>query len=388
MKKQWLGVALLASSMSLTAQVDRDVYFSILGGVQDFHSSSEDNGPILSNSLDESDAIAAELGFMFTRNSALQLSYTKLNPDDAIGFGDEDLIMQSIDYMYYFNSETSGGPYVRLGVGKYVFEDETAGGGWDESDVVRAGLGFEDQLNSVFSWRGEIGAIRDDTTKRLDTQLLLGLTMNFGGSGSDAKPVAPVAVVATQVTKNTRADSDNDGVFDDVDQCPATAAGVVVDPRGCELDSDGDGVPNSKDACATTPAGAKVDSKGCRLMLEETVRMTLDVKFELNSSKLQSTHKDDIKRLADFMTQYPDTNVVVEGHSDSVGKDSYNLWLSQKRAQSVADELINTYGVASDRVKAKGVGETQPIADNNTAAGRAKNRRVEAVIEAKVVKAQ
>ncbi|WMS87564.1 OmpA family protein [Pleionea litopenaei] len=386
MKKYLLGAAVLAAGINVHAEVDRNVYFTILGGVQDFHSSSEDNAPIMSNILDESDVIGAELGFMVTRNSAFQLSYNKLNPNDAIGFGDEDMILTSLDYMHYFANDSKGGPYLRLGIGRYTFDDETAGGGWNESDIGRLGLGFEDELNSFFSWRGEFGVIRDDTTKRYDTQLVLGITMNFGGS--DPAPVPVKAVETKAVTKNTRLDSDNDGVFDDVDQCPGTTAGIVVDPRGCELDSDGDGVPNSKDACAATPAGAKVDGKGCRLMLDETVRITLNVKFANNSSDIQSSFNKEFAEVAEFMKQYPDTNLVVEGHSDSIGKDTYNQWLSEKRAQAVADYLVSNYGLARSRVSSKGYGESKPIADNSTAEGRAKNRRVEAVIETTVKRAQ
>ncbi len=391
MNKKLLAATVIAACCAThadDAKVERAAYFSILGGVQDFHSSNADNGAVLSNSLDESDAIAAELGFMISDHSAFQLSYTKLNPDDAIAFGNEDLTMQTIDYMYYFNPESMGGPYLRFGIGKYEFEDDTAGGGWQESDIGRMGLGFEDGINSFLSWRGEFGIIRDDTMDRVDTQLLLGLTMNFGG-GSEPKPKpAPRPVEAPVVEKSTNKDTDKDGIFDANDQCPNTAMGVVVDPRGCELDSDGDGIVNSKDACAATPAGAKVDSRGCRLVLEETVRQTLNVKFKTNSSQLQPEFKSDISKVAKFMTEYPDTSVTIEGHTDSVGKASYNQWLSEKRAQTVANELVSAYGIDASRVSSKGFGESNPIADNNTADGRAKNRRVEAVIEAKVKKLQ
>ncbi len=390
MKKYIAGTVLLAVSVTGIAHDERNVYFSILGGVQDFHSNGKENTSIMSNSLDESDAIAAELGFMVTDHAAFQLSYTKLNPNDAIGFGDEDMIMQSLDYMYYFKPEGSqGGPFLRFGVGKYEFDSEVAGGGWKESDIARAGLGFEQHLTDTFSWRGEFGVVRDTTTNRYDTQMLFGFSVNFGGGSrktEDLEVVKPV--VAPVVTSNTRKDADNDRVFDDVDQCPNTKPGVAVDQNGCELDSDGDGVVNSADACPDTPAGARVGKTGCRLMLEETVRMTLDVKFKNNSSQLENDFKSDIQRLAKFMTEYPDTNVVVEGHSDSVGKAEYNQWLSEQRAKTVMNELISVYGISASRVSAKGFGEAKPIADNNTATGRAKNRRVEAVIEATVVKPQ
>ncbi len=389
MKLKLAATALALASLGASAGVDRSVYFTVMGGVQDFHSSDEDNGNIMANSLDESDAIVGEFGFMISEQSALQLSYTKLNPNDAVGFGNEDLVMQALDYMYFMSSDTDGGGYLRLGVGQYDFESPTAGGGWGKSDVGRFGVGFEQALAQNFSLKGELGLVRDFTTNRTDTQLLFGFSFNFGGNGGDVEEYAePVAVQTTAVVASNNKDSDKDGIFDSVDQCPNTNAGVVVDPRGCELDSDGDGIVNSMDKCAATPAGAKVDELGCRLVLEQTVRMTLNVTFQNNSSGLTGNSIQEIEKLAKFMTQYADTKVVVEGHSDSKGKDSYNQWLSEKRAQAVADELVLKFNIKRERVTAKGFGESQPIADNATAEGRAKNRRVEALIETTVSKAQ
>ena len=114
----------------------------------------------------------------------------------------------------------------------------------------------------------------------------------------------------------------------------------------------------------------------------EAVRVELDVKFDFDKAQVKQESHGDIKALADFMKQYPQTSTVVEGHTDSVGSDAYNQGLSERRANAVREVLVNQYGVESGRVQAVGYGESRPVADNATAEGRAINRRVEAEVEA------
>ena len=115
----------------------------------------------------------------------------------------------------------------------------------------------------------------------------------------------------------------------------------------------------------------------------EAVRVELDVKFDFDKAVVKEESQGDIKALADFMSQYPSTTTVVEGHTDSVGTDAYNQQLSERRANAVRDVLVNQYGVGGDRVNSVGYGESRPVADNATAEGRAINRRVEAEVEAR-----
>ena len=114
----------------------------------------------------------------------------------------------------------------------------------------------------------------------------------------------------------------------------------------------------------------------------EPVRVELDVKFDFDKAVVKQESQPDIRALADFMSQYPSTSTVVEGHTDSVGTDAYNQNLSERRANAVRDMLVNQYGVGASRVSSVGYGESRPVADNATAEGRAINRRVEAEVEA------
>ncbi|MVW75243.1 OmpA family protein [Pseudomonas sp. R-22-3w-18] len=115
----------------------------------------------------------------------------------------------------------------------------------------------------------------------------------------------------------------------------------------------------------------------------EAVRVELDVKFDFDRAVVKPESYGDIKNLADFMSQFPQTTTVVEGHTDSVGSDAYNQGLSERRANAVRDVLVNQYGIGGERVNAVGYGESRPVADNATADGRAINRRVEAEVEAR-----
>ena len=134
-------------------------------------------------------------------------------------------------------------------------------------------------------------------------------------------------------------------------------------------------------APAPTPAPAPEPTPEPEAPVAQVVRVELDVKFDFDKAVVKPNSYGDVKNLADFMKQYPATNVEVAGHTDSVGPDAYNQKLSQRRADAVKQVLVKD-GVAANRVTSVGYGESRPVADNATEAGRAVNRRVEASVEA------
>lgn len=107
---------------------------------------------------------------------------------------------------------------------------------------------------------------------------------------------------------------------------------------------------------------------------------TMEVQFATNSADINELHSKDISDAAMFLIQNPNTNAVIEGHTDNVGSECYNLALSQHRAESVRNLLIKNYAIESDRLTAQSFGMARPIADNETPEGRNKNRRVEMVV--------
>ena len=168
-------------------------------------------------------------------------------------------------------------------------------------------------------------------------------------------------------------DGDNDGVVDGLDSCPGTAPGTTVDAVGCALDDDNDGVKNAADLCPDTKAGTQVDATGCA---KQTAIRLEGVNFLSNSDELTDESLGILDRVAQTLLNHPDLSLEVAGHTDAVGDAAYNRDLSQRRANRVLQHLQDR-GVMLQALVARGYGEDQPIADNGTAAGRAKNRRVE-----------
>jgi len=110
--------------------------------------------------------------------------------------------------------------------------------------------------------------------------------------------------------------------------------------------------------------------------------VTLDIKFAVGKADLDLKFEPSLAKVADFMKSFPETTVLIEGHTDSVGSAEFNRKLSQRRAEAVRRVLVRRYGVPAKRVTAKGFGAEKPILDNAAPEGRAANRRVVATISA------
>ena len=174
-------------------------------------------------------------------------------------------------------------------------------------------------------------------------------------------------------------DADNDGVVDSKDRCPGTQAGVTVDDRGCEvnMDSDGDGITNANDDCPNTAAGIAVNTRGCELKAD--IRLD-NVQFKTATAELSAESQSILDNIARVLNDNQHLKFEVAGHTDNRGDYNYNVKLSESRAQSVRDYLVNK-GVAGNRLTARGYGPDKPIAYNDTSDGRRQNRRVELVLQ-------
>lgn len=182
------------------------------------------------------------------------------------------------------------------------------------------------------------------------------------------------------------ADADNDGVPDGIDQCANTPAGASVDPRGCPMDADNDGVVDGLDKCPNTPTGAQVDKDGCPIEVSDretelldTGKITVrDIHFATAKWDILPESYKILDEIGQILVQWPELKIEIGGHADARGSDEYNLTLSQKRAQAVLDYLVQHFPqINASQYTAKGYGESQPVAPNNTVEGMARNRRVE-----------
>lgn len=187
--------------------------------------------------------------------------------------------------------------------------------------------------------------------------------------------------------------------------CPGRGLLDTPCPVPKDVDSDGDGVVDSKDKCPDTPKGTEVDANGCPIPAAAPVepapapvteqkpeaeqqvvtpvpvpaphRMVLEgVNFNFDRAALRPEERDVIDKDFAKLKEWGDVKIEVAGHTDSIGSDRYNMGLSLRRANTVRNYLISK-GIHADRLVAKGYGESQPIASNDTDEGRAQNRRVE-----------
>ncbi len=185
-------------------------------------------------------------------------------------------------------------------------------------------------------------------------------------------------------------DGDGDGVLDSADLCPQAPAGLLPDParRGCPLpDRDHDQVPDRLDSCPDQPGAPALDPKrnGCPGLVTvqaDRIAILKPVFFAANKDVILKKSYPVLDAVAAALRQLPQLpQIVVQGHTDNRGKAERNTALSAQRARSVASYLV-AKGIAAARLTAEGFGPSRPVADNKTAKGRARNRRVDFIFAA------
>lgn len=239
-------------------------------------------------------------------------------------------------------------PYFLVGAGiaDYELKNQATGATvYNQDDTIgNLGLGAFYRINDTLSLRGEGRAVYNFDGEWVEGLALAGLQVVLGGHLKPSFPEPPVIV-------ETPVDSDGDGVVDSLDKCPNTPRNVVVDANGCPK---------------------KVD---------EDLRMELRVFFDINKSFIKAQYQPEIAKVASKMKQYPNATAMIEGHTSKTGSRRLNERLSIARANAVKGMLANKYGVNPSRMMTKGYAWDNPIAPNNTAEGRAMNRRVYAIIK-------
>ena len=238
----------------------------------------------------------------------------------------------------------------------------------------------------------------DSAGKAVMEQIAKAGGCGFATAAGDILSAEGMADFVEKVFLERYLDSDGDGVFDHLDKCPGTPAGVKVDSVGCPLDTDGDGVPDYLDKCPGTPAGVKVDSVGCPLDTDgdgvydyldkcpgtpagakvnsDGCWVLGDVLFDFDKSVIKADATPILDHVAVVLKNNPGVKVSLDGHTDSVGSDAYNMGLSKRRANAVKAYLVKK-GIDASRLSTAGFGESKPVASNDTDQGRSLNRRVE-----------
>lgn len=305
----------------------------------------------------------------------LELNLFRGRFDNPLG---DDLTMDSagLNLLRVFRRETRFAPYLLIGVGAQSKDRESSSAATnayaDGGLGVLAAIHRSNQDGRALFLRVDGRARYDDADRsRVDYMFGLGLQYAFGSRAKSQSQPSDTTLQPQVAPPPAPSDTDQDGVPDSADRCPSTPHGQRVDTNGCELDSDKDSVGDSVDACPDTEPGTRVDARGCELQTE--IQLPL-VTFEYNSDRLQSQAFAALDEAVRTLRMNPDLRIEVAGHTDAIGSQAYNLELSQRRADAVRRYLVEK-GV-TNVLTARGYGEDQPIADNDTDAGRAQNRRV------------
>jgi len=351
MKKNILCCALLAAAamaQSAAAQ-DFDDRWYLTGGLgMNFQNADRET----------EDAGFATLGFgkFITPNWSIDGELNYQNPK----FNSGDLLFSqygaTIDARYHFIKEgRNWWPYIRAGVGAQRVEEEfdafpnPISPGQREDTNLTAQLGFGLQADyDRYALRGEIGTRYAFD----DTSVVSPSSNNFGDLLASVTLLVKLGDLATVVTPEPM-------------QAQTTCA---------DLDDDGDGVNNCDDKCPNSVAGQAIGPDGC------PVPLTIDLKgvnFDFDKATLRPDAEAILSEAVSILQKYPQLKVEVAGHTDAVGTDQYNQGLSERRAATVYSYLTNAGIDAGRLVGPNGFGESRPIDTNDTAEGRAKNRRTE-----------
>jgi OOP family OmpA-OmpF porin len=324
--------------------------------------------------------VGASVGVELTPWMGVEIEYGQTNGDAQASkrAAASPLLNQPWDYKQQFltgnmyvtsdlitqDYEGSFKPYVLLGAGASKIEVEDPNGANPESKdtIGNLGLGAFYRMNDALSLRTELRAVHNFDNNWWEGMALAGLQVVLGGHLTPVVPVPPPVVEPTPEPAPV------------VEPTPV----VVVPPA--PVDTDGDGVTDDIDQCPNTPAGVVVDAKGCPQQLTEDLKMELRVFFDVNKSNIKDQYKPEIAKVADKLKEYPEAAARIEGHTDNTGARKLNDRLSLARANAVKAMLVSDFGVSADRLSTEGFAWDRPIAPNNTVEGRAMNRRVYAVI--------
>lgn len=285
-------------------------------------------------------------GYGLSENFNVEFDYQRLNLDGK-GSGlnpDQEQAAISVNLVNLYNRGGTFSPFILAGLGVV----NTDNGSTDDDDLqAQLGVGVLAGLSDRISLRSEVLARQQDASSSLtDVIVNLGLSVALG---SPAAPALPAVVPA-----------------------PAPVAAAPTPPPAPPApppDGDGDGVVDGTDQCPDTPRGERVGAQGC------TCDVVREVQFAVDSAELTPAGKATLDEVVGTLARLKFVAGTVTGHTDNTGSDAYNQALSERRAQTVA-RYLEGKGIGAGRLTAAGAGESQPVADNATSEGRAKNRRV------------
>jgi outer membrane protein W/outer membrane protein OmpA-like peptidoglycan-associated protein len=372
MNRNFTALACVIAGILFSTSADaQDSRWQVRAGVHDIMPKTDNGkldlgtGPI---AVDVDDAVGFTFDFTYFANNHWGLNLLLAAPfEHDIDLANGQTVTTqhlppTLSAVYQFNPDGRVRPYLGAGINytKFFSEDPNdlhLGDSMGPAAMAGLDVGFTEHwfatldvrwmdIDTNVSLKGvkpELGTVSIDP---FVAGLMVGY--RFGGPHHAVEPApTPVAAAAP----------------------PPAPAPAPAPAAGCGTDSDGDGVCDAMDKCPSTPAGDTVDKVGCSLVSR------LALYFDFDRAELRPESINELERIVQFMNDLPEATALIEGHTDSMGTDAYNLALSDRRAKSVFDYLASR-GISPSRLQSVGKGESQPVADNATEQGRALNRRV------------
>lgn len=348
-KKSLIAIALL---LTTTAQANEQVNAEELvgkfyGGVHfTLMKPDEDRLDGINDDFELGNGFGLEFGYRYSLNTEFRFSYTDLNIEFEKATRNEDGRSFSLDALYF---PTAQNFYVLGGLNHLDIDDAELS--------ANVGLGYRHYFSERLAAYTEAKAHYQFDNEYIDQSAQIGLIYFFG----ETKKAAPARVEEPAVAPKQE----------------TVAAPVVVQPK----DGDNDGVTDDKDKCLTTPANDKVDADGCTIFTEERSTYKLLINFDNNKAVVKPEYLAEVKKVADFLTKYPQVSITIDGHTSNQGSAAYNLTLSKKRADAIVALLVSDHGIEKSRLTAIGHGEESLLNKANTAQAHEENRRIEAKID-------
>ena len=293
----------------------------------------------------------------------VDLEYVRVKNDYA-----SSLLKGSVNAVYEYENRTYTIPYALVGIG-YEYVGGATKDVFESHPFVQGGVGVRVDLEQGYKARveGKMLQVLGSQNEGNEAIVTAGVSMPLNYYASRQK--------RPKVVRRTRGFS-KAKVIRKV-QAPKTKF-VYIKNNECSIkidrpDFDRDGVEDRFDQCPATPCNFSVDRYGC------PIKTTLRINFRTNSARIEGYSVNKIDLFANFLLQNRGSFVKIIGHTDSRGSAKHNMELSLARANSIMRALI-ARGVSASRLSAEGRGESQPLAPNSTAGGRAMNRRIEAIL--------
>jgi OOP family OmpA-OmpF porin len=345
MKKYILLLTAVLSSATVALAANREAEFSfspVVGGGYTFDSRQH---------IDTAPVFGVRAGYNFTDHVGVEALFDYANSSTDIGSKNVNMFRYGGEVLYHFFPEKQFVPYLAAGFSGVDFNSTVPQS--ESRGIFDYGIGAKYYLSDAFALRADLRhLITTASSPKHNVEYTIGAYIPFGGVAKAANPVvvAPVAVTPPP---------------------PPPSAAVAAKPA-----------PVAAPAAVAEPVKqpAPYVATVQRLCNKPAI---LNINFDFDKSDIKPQYYSELKIDGDFLKEFPGSTGAISGHTDSTGLPDYNQKLSELRANSVKKYLVEKFGVDAARLSTKGYGETKPIDSNDTAAGRARNRRIEAVFDCK-----